>query len=47
MLAEVDPGVVFGINGFQNGGLKGPLLFLLLGLLIAIASVRLLRMSFL
>ena len=41
------PGVGFGINDFQKGGLKGPLLFLLLGLLITIASVRILRIGFL
>ena len=35
------------INGFQKGGLKGPLLFLLLELLITIASVRILRIGFL
>ena len=33
------------IFGFQKGGLKGPLLFLLLGLLITIASVRMMRIS--
>ena len=33
--------------GFQKEGLKGPLLFLFLGLLITIASVRMVRMTFL
>ena len=35
------------IFGFQKGGLKGLLLLLLLGLLITIASVRMMRMTFL
>ena len=35
------------IFGFQKGGLKGSLLFLLLGLLLTIASVRMMRMTFL
>ena len=35
------------IYGFQKGGLKGSLLFLLLGLLLTIASVRMMRMTFL
>ena len=35
------------IFGFQKGGLKGPLLFLLLGLQLTIASVRMMRMTFL
>jgi len=35
------------ILGFQKEGLKGLLLFLLLGLLLTIASVRMMRMTFL
>jgi hypothetical protein len=35
------------IFGFQKEGLKGSLLFLLLGLLLTIASVRMMRMTFL
>ena len=35
------------IFGFQKGGLLGPVLLFLLGLLITIASVRMMRMTFL
>ena len=46
MLAEVGPGGLWD-QWFSKRGIKGPLLFLLLGLLITIASVHILRMDFL